>query len=116
MIHYGKPYLEACAAIIAGVVLGSLAMRTRSIYAGFLVHATVAVLMDVLALDRRRCLADAADARQLDAPRHVPALDRVIWIAWALALAVLAVKVRRSLPEITAAFRRRGASSSDPSP
>ena len=38
MIHYGKPYLEACAAIIAGVVLGSLAMRTRSIYAGFLVH------------------------------------------------------------------------------
>ena len=40
--------------MIAGVVLGSLAMRTRSIYAGFLVHATVAVLMDVLALYHRR--------------------------------------------------------------
>src|SRR4029077_12628215 len=51
MVHYGKPYLEVSAAIIAGVLLGSLAMRTRSIYAGFLVHATVAVLMDILALD-----------------------------------------------------------------
>ena len=56
MIHYGKPYLEASVAVIAGVVLGSLAMRTRSIYAGFLVHATVAVLMDILALDRRHGL------------------------------------------------------------
>jgi membrane protease YdiL (CAAX protease family) len=53
MIHYGKPYLEAHGAIVAGVVLGSLAMRTRSIYAGFLVHITVAFLMDVLALWRR---------------------------------------------------------------
>ncbi len=35
MIHYGKPYLEAHGAIVAGVVLGSLAMRTRSIYSGF---------------------------------------------------------------------------------
>ena len=48
--------------MIAGVVLGSLAMRTRSIYAGFLVHATVAVLMDILALDRRHGLPSAADA------------------------------------------------------
>src|SRR6201992_4239118 len=38
MIHYGKPYFEAHGAVVAGVVLGSLAMRTRSIYAGFLVH------------------------------------------------------------------------------
>jgi membrane protease YdiL (CAAX protease family) len=56
MIHYGKPYLEAHAAIVAGVVLGSLAMRTRSIYAGFLVHITVAFLMDFLALWRRAAL------------------------------------------------------------
>lgn len=56
MIHYGKPYLEAHGAIVAGVVLGSLAMRTRSIYAGFLVHVTVALLMDVLALERRHAL------------------------------------------------------------
>lgn len=50
MIHFGKPYLEASAAFIAGVALGSLAMRTRSIYSGFLVHVTVALLMDFLAL------------------------------------------------------------------
>ena len=56
MIHYGKPYLETHGAIVAGVVLGSLAMRTRSIYAGFLVHVTVASGMDLLALWRRSAL------------------------------------------------------------
>ncbi|MBN1611134.1 MAG: CPBP family intramembrane metalloprotease [Polyangiaceae bacterium] len=53
MIHYGKPYLEANGAIVAGIVLGSLAMRTRSVYAGFLVHITVAGSMDLLALWHR---------------------------------------------------------------
>ena len=53
MIHFGKPWLEVSGAIVAGVVLGSLAARTRSIWAGFLVHATVGVLMDVLALEHR---------------------------------------------------------------
>jgi membrane protease YdiL (CAAX protease family) len=56
MIHYGKPYLEAHGAIVAGVVLGSLAMRTRSIYAGFLLHITVAVGMDLLSLYKRGAL------------------------------------------------------------
>jgi membrane protease YdiL (CAAX protease family) len=56
MIHYGKPYLEANGAIVAGIVLGSLAMRTRSIYAGFLVHITVAFSMDFLALWRHGAL------------------------------------------------------------
>lgn len=56
MIHYGKPYLEAHGAIVAGIVLGSLAMRTRSIYAGFLVHITVAGLMDYFALSSRNAL------------------------------------------------------------
>lgn len=50
MIHYGKPYLEASSAFLAGVALGSLAMKTRSIYGGFLVHGTVAILMDSLAI------------------------------------------------------------------
>jgi membrane protease YdiL (CAAX protease family) len=50
MIHYGKPYLEASSAFLAGVALGSLAMKTRSIYSGFLVHVTVALLMDGLAI------------------------------------------------------------------
>lgn len=56
MIHYGKPYLEAQGAIVAGVVLGSLAMHTRSIYSGFLLHVTVAFLMDFLALWHRNAL------------------------------------------------------------
>ncbi|HVZ36586.1 MAG TPA: type II CAAX endopeptidase family protein, partial [Polyangiaceae bacterium] len=56
MIHYGKPYLEANGAIVAGVVLGSLAMRTRSIYAGFLVHISVAAGMDFLSLYKQHGL------------------------------------------------------------
>jgi membrane protease YdiL (CAAX protease family) len=56
MIHYGKPYLEANGAIVAGIVLGSLAAKTKSIYAGFLVHVTVAALMDFLALWHRHAL------------------------------------------------------------
>jgi membrane protease YdiL (CAAX protease family) len=95
MIHYGKPYLEACAAIAAGIVLGSLAMRTRSIYAGFLVHGTVAVLMDVLALSRRGYLPSALTPTST---RHLTFHHwrSVIWIAWAAALAVLALKGWRS--------------------
>jgi membrane protease YdiL (CAAX protease family) len=53
MIHFGKPYLEACGAIVAGIALGSLSMRTRSIYSGFLVHITVAAMMDWLSLRHR---------------------------------------------------------------
>jgi membrane protease YdiL (CAAX protease family) len=106
MIHYGKPYHEAMAAVIAGVVLGSLSMKTRSIYAGFLVHATVAVLNDVLALSRRHALPE------LLTPGGSTRLifnywSVVIWIAWAVALAVLAAKIRRSWPELTTFFARR---------
>ncbi len=50
MIHFGKPMPEAIAAIVAGVVLGTLAMKTRSIWSGFLIHVSVAVSMDIAAL------------------------------------------------------------------
>lgn len=50
MIHFGKPWLEASAAIVAGLFLGVLALRSRSIWAGFGVHATIGVSMDVAAL------------------------------------------------------------------
>ena len=90
--------------MIAGVVLGSLAMRTRSIYAGFLVHATVAVTMDILALDHRHglptLLAPGSSTHLVFQHWRV-----VIWIGWALALAVLAAKIRRSWPELTAAVQ-----------
>jgi membrane protease YdiL (CAAX protease family) len=50
MIHYGKPMPETLGAIGAGLILGTLAMRTRSIWGGVMIHVGVAVSMDVLAL------------------------------------------------------------------
>ena len=52
MIHFSKPLIEVCAALPAGIVLGLLAMRARSIWGGACVHVAVAWLMDVLALAR----------------------------------------------------------------
>jgi membrane protease YdiL (CAAX protease family) len=94
MIHFGKPYLEACGAMVAGVVLGSLAMRTRSIYAGFLVHGTVAILMDVLALYRRHALPSLLTPT---GSRHLTFLywSSLFWIAWIAAIVVLAHKIWR---------------------
>lgn len=51
MIHYGKPMTETFGAIGAGLILGTLAMRTRSIWGGVLIHIGVATTMDVLALN-----------------------------------------------------------------
>ncbi|MEO7730999.1 MAG: type II CAAX endopeptidase family protein [Kofleriaceae bacterium] len=50
MIHYGKPMPETLGALGAGLILGTLALRTRSIWGGVLIHVGVAVTMDVLAL------------------------------------------------------------------
>lgn len=50
MIHYGKPLPETLGAIGAGLILGTLAMKTRSIWGGVFVHIAVAVTMDVMAL------------------------------------------------------------------
>jgi membrane protease YdiL (CAAX protease family) len=50
MIHFGKPVAETSGAVIAGIVLGTLAMRTRSIWGGVLVHCAVAIGMDLLAV------------------------------------------------------------------
>lgn len=50
MIHFQKPWLEATGAIFFGLFLGILALRSRSIWGGFCVHAGVAVGMDVASL------------------------------------------------------------------
>jgi membrane protease YdiL (CAAX protease family) len=88
MIHYGKPYLEADAAIIAGTVLGSLSMKTRSIWAGFLVHGTVGLLMDILALGRKKQLPTRLSP---GSTHHLvfPYWNAVLWGVWVGALAVL---------------------------
>ena len=53
MIHFGgKPVPETLGAIGAGIILGTLAMRTRSIWGGVLIHVGVAVTMDLLALQQ----------------------------------------------------------------
>jgi membrane protease YdiL (CAAX protease family) len=106
MIHFGKPYLEACAAIIAGVILGSLAMKTRSIWAGVAVHVTVAILMDLLALQRKNQLPSAITA---GSSVHIKFMywNAVVWIIWGAALAVLTVKAVRSAPALRAAWARR---------
>lgn len=53
MIHFGKALPETLGSILAGVVLGTLALRTRSIYGGVLLHCAVAWAMDGLALFHR---------------------------------------------------------------
>lgn len=53
LIHFGKPFPEAMGAIVAGCVLGFLALRTRSIAGGTILHSTVAASMDLLALFRK---------------------------------------------------------------
>ncbi len=52
MIHFGKPMPETLAAIGAGIVLGFMSLKTRSIWLGAALHIAVAVTMDVLALWR----------------------------------------------------------------
>ena len=50
MIHFGKPLPETLGSIVAGVVLGFMSLKTRSIWLGTAVHITVALTMDLLAL------------------------------------------------------------------
>ena len=54
MIHYGKPMAETVGAIFAGLILGTLALRTKSIWCGVLIHISVAVTMDLLSLSHLR--------------------------------------------------------------
>jgi len=49
-IHYGKPGAEVWTALIAGVLLGMLALRTRSLLGPLVFHAVTGVLTDCLVL------------------------------------------------------------------
>lgn len=53
MIHFTKPPLEATASVVGGIVMGTLALRTRSIVWGIALHVSIALLMDVLALGHK---------------------------------------------------------------
>lgn len=50
LIHINKPASEALGSIAAGLLLGMLALRTRSLWAGVALHVAVAASMDALSL------------------------------------------------------------------
>ncbi len=49
-LHFSKPELEALASIVAGIFLGIVALRTKSVVFGVVIHVGVAWTMDALAI------------------------------------------------------------------
>jgi membrane protease YdiL (CAAX protease family) len=50
MLHYGKPMAEALAAIVGAIVLGTLSLKTKSVWWGAALHISIALTMDLCAL------------------------------------------------------------------
>lgn len=50
MIHFGKPLPETLSAIIAGLVLGVLSLKSNSIWLGIAIHFSVGISMDFCSL------------------------------------------------------------------
>ncbi len=48
-IHLGKPLPEAAGSFLGALVLGSIALQTKSVWGGWIVHAGIAMLMELLA-------------------------------------------------------------------
>lgn len=53
MIHFNKPVSETLGALVAGLVLGYLALRARSCLLGIALHVAIALTMDGLSLVRQ---------------------------------------------------------------
>lgn len=53
MIHFGKPLRECVASIVAGVALGLMSLKTRSVWLGAALHISVAWGMDSCSLFRK---------------------------------------------------------------
>jgi len=58
LIHYAKPLPEIFAAFFAGIFLGYLVLRSRSLLPGILLHLSVAWTMDITALWQKKVLFD----------------------------------------------------------
>ncbi|MEM7677011.1 MAG: CPBP family intramembrane glutamic endopeptidase [Myxococcota bacterium] len=56
MIHFGKPMPECIGSIIAGFVLGTLSLKSNSVWWGVGIHVAVAWGMDLLSLWQRGLL------------------------------------------------------------
>lgn len=50
MIHFAKPMPEAISAIIAGIVLGTLSLKSKNIWLGVFIHCSIALTMDLCSL------------------------------------------------------------------
>lgn len=50
MVHFAKPSSEAVGSIIAGILLCHMALRSGSIWGGFLLHWAVGMTMDALSI------------------------------------------------------------------
>ncbi len=50
MLHFQKTLSESLGAILAGIALGSLAMKYRSLWGGVCLHWAIAISMDLLSL------------------------------------------------------------------
>ena len=62
MLHFQKPGMESIGAIIAGMALGVVALRTKSILAGVGIHTAVAWSMDFLSLYQKGFIARLMDS------------------------------------------------------
>ncbi|HEX2867868.1 MAG TPA: CPBP family intramembrane glutamic endopeptidase [Ignavibacteriales bacterium] len=54
ILHNGKPVLETFGAILGGVILGILALRTRSVFYGIIIHFAALFSMDLISILRYR--------------------------------------------------------------
>lgn len=50
LMHIGKPFLETLGAVFAGVILGILAIETRTFFFGALLHWMVALSLDLMVI------------------------------------------------------------------
>ncbi len=53
MIHFGKPWQETTGAIMAGIALGALSLKSKSVWLGVAIHFSVAITMDLCALHQQ---------------------------------------------------------------
>ena len=72
MIHFQKPPAECAASIVAGVALGLMSLKTRSVWLGAALHVSVAWGMDFVCLVRRGLLGLSRAAVSRPSPRPCP--------------------------------------------
>jgi membrane protease YdiL (CAAX protease family) len=65
LLHYGKPQLEMFGAIIAGIALGVLALRTRSFWYCVLTHTSVMFSVDLISILRYKTQAQGIGVSSL---------------------------------------------------